>query len=135
MRFAGGYQVARFAPAAIAGKRRPAAFHTRRGVGLRGGAQFDDSDSCLATSDVACKEQDVTPVTSSPCAYLRANTAKVGSYLICSATCHRRAHRLQVFRCETCVLGNPSQHTGANFVAIVERENEIGPTLAVQRAV
>jgi hypothetical protein len=44
----------------------------------------------------------------------------------------RRQHRtkvLQIYGAESGMLRNPSQHFGADFVAIVKGENEIRPTV------
>jgi len=40
----------------------------------------------------------------------------------------------EVLRLQAGVLGDPCQHARAEFVAVVEGENEVGPAFASQRA-
>jgi hypothetical protein len=42
--------------------------------------------------------------------------------------------KLEVLRLQAGVLGNPCQHARAEFVAVVEGENEVGSTFAGQGA-
>jgi hypothetical protein len=42
---------------------------------------------------------------------------------------------LEIFRTKAGVFGNTCQHAGADFLAIMKRKNEVGPTLSTHGTV